>query len=89
MGGACSTHGEKRGAYRVWVGKTEGKGPRGRPRHKLEDNIKMDLKRLDGRHGLDWIYQSQDCCECGNEPASSLKCMEYLVLPSQEGLWRV
>ena len=55
MGGACSTHGEKRGAYRVWVGKTEGKGPRGRPRHKLEDNIKMDLKRFDGRHGLDWI----------------------------------
>ena len=30
-------------AYRACVGKTEGKGPRGRPRHKLEGNIKMDL----------------------------------------------
>jgi hypothetical protein len=34
MGGACSTYGEKRGAYRVLVGKTEGKRQIGRPWHR-------------------------------------------------------
>jgi hypothetical protein len=35
--------GESRGMYRVLVGKPEGKRPLGRPRHRWEDNIKMDL----------------------------------------------
>jgi hypothetical protein len=35
--------GEKRNAYRVLVGKPEGKRSLGRPRHRWEDNIKMDL----------------------------------------------
>jgi hypothetical protein len=35
--------GEDRGVYRVLVGKPEGKRPLGRPRHRWEDNIKMDL----------------------------------------------
>jgi hypothetical protein len=43
MGGACSWDGEKRGVYRVLVGKPEGKRPLERPRRKWEDNIKMDL----------------------------------------------
>jgi hypothetical protein len=34
---------ERRGVYRVLVGKLEGKGPLGRPRHRWEDNIKVDL----------------------------------------------
>ena len=34
--------GEKRGAYRVLVGKPEGNRSLGRPRHKWEDSIKMD-----------------------------------------------
>jgi hypothetical protein len=37
--------GEKRNAYRILVGKPEGKRPLGRPRHRWVDNIKMDLKR--------------------------------------------
>ena len=41
MGGACSTLG--RGVYRVLVGKPEGKRPLGRPTHRWEYNIKMDL----------------------------------------------
>jgi hypothetical protein len=41
--GACNTVGEGRGMYRVLVGKPEGKRPLGRPRHRWEDNIKMDL----------------------------------------------
>jgi hypothetical protein len=48
MGGACSTYGEIRGVHRALVGKPEGKKPLGRPRHRWEDNIKMDLREWDG-----------------------------------------
>jgi len=50
---------EKRGIYRVLVGKPEGKRPLGRPRHKWEDNIKMDLHEV-GCGGMDWIELAQD-----------------------------
>jgi hypothetical protein len=43
MGGACRGMGERRGVYRVLVGKPEGKRPLGRPRRRWEDNINMDL----------------------------------------------
>ena len=43
MSGACSTYRKRRGVYRVSVGKTEGKGPLGRPRRRWENNIKIDL----------------------------------------------
>jgi hypothetical protein len=42
MARACSTNGEKRTAYRILVGKPEGKRPLGRPRHRWVGNIKMD-----------------------------------------------
>jgi len=45
--------GERRSAYRVLVGKPEGKRPLGRPRHKWEDNIKRDLKDVEWGPGLD------------------------------------
>jgi hypothetical protein len=55
MGGACSTNGEKRNAYRLLVGKRERKRPPGRPRCRLVDNIMMNLLELVmGRCGLDW-----------------------------------
>ena len=38
--------GEERGVHRVLVGKPEGKRPLGRPRHRWEDNIKMDLQEV-------------------------------------------
>jgi len=38
--------GERRGAYRVLVRKPEGKRPLRRPRHRWEDNIKMDLQEV-------------------------------------------
>jgi len=47
-----------RGVYRVLVGDTEGKRPLGRPRHRWEDNIKMDLKEV-GCGGMDWIELAQ------------------------------
>jgi hypothetical protein len=49
--------GERRGAYKVLVGKPEGRGPLGRPRRRWEDNIKMDLR--EGCGGADWIYLAQ------------------------------
>jgi hypothetical protein len=45
-GGACRVDGEERGVYRFLVGKPEGKRPLGRPRHRWEDNIRMDLKEV-------------------------------------------
>ena len=51
--------GERRGVYRLSVGKPEGKRPLGRPRDRWEDNIKMDLKEV-GCEGMDWISVAQD-----------------------------
>jgi hypothetical protein len=53
---------EKRGAYRVLVGKPEGKRPLGRPWLRWEDNIKMDLQEVGW--GMDWIYVVQDRDRC-------------------------
>jgi hypothetical protein len=46
MGSARSTNGEKRNAYRILVGKPEGKRPLGRPRRMWVDNIKIDLREV-------------------------------------------
>jgi hypothetical protein len=46
MGRTCGTYGERRGAYRALVGKSEGRRPLGRPRRRWEDNIKIDLREV-------------------------------------------
>ena len=51
--------GDRRVIFRVLVGKPEGKRSLGRPRHRWEDNIKMDLQEL-GCGGMDWIELAQD-----------------------------
>ena len=50
---------QSRNAYRVLMGKPEGKKPLGRPRRRWEDNIKMDLKEVDCVPG-DWIARTED-----------------------------
>jgi hypothetical protein len=45
--------------YRVLVGRPKGKKPLGRPRHRWEDNIKMDLKEI-GIDGANRIHLAQD-----------------------------
>jgi hypothetical protein len=51
--------GERRGLYRVLVAKPEGKKPLGRPRHRWEDDIRMDLQEV-GCGCVDWIGLAQD-----------------------------
>jgi hypothetical protein len=59
MGGACSTNGEKRKAYRLLVGKSEGKRLLGRPKRRWVDNIRMDLGEVEWGD-VDWIGIAQD-----------------------------
>jgi hypothetical protein len=54
MGRACSTNGKRSNAYRILVGKPDGKR-----RRRWVDNIKMDLREV-GRDGMDWIDLAQD-----------------------------
>jgi hypothetical protein len=76
--------GERRNAYKILVGKPEGKRPLGRTRRRWEDNIRMDLKenRVGGR-GLDSFGSGYGpvtgSCEHGNEPSSCIKGGELLT----------
>jgi hypothetical protein len=51
--------GEKKNAYRLLVGNSEGKIPLGRPRRRWVDNVKMDPGEI-GWDGMDWIVLAQD-----------------------------
>ncbi|KAJ4447285.1 hypothetical protein ANN_09289, partial [Periplaneta americana] len=57
--GHVARMGESRNAYRVLVGRPEGKRPLGRPRRRWEDNIKMHLREV-GYDDRDWINLAQD-----------------------------
>jgi hypothetical protein len=66
--------------YRVFVGKREGTRPLGRPRHRGEDHIKMDLRDVGCGvwTGWSWLRIGTSTCECGNEASGSTKCREFL-----------
>ena len=51
--------GQSRNAYRVSVGKPEGKRPLGRPRSRREDNIKMNLREVGCDPG-EWMDLAED-----------------------------
>jgi hypothetical protein len=57
--GHVARTGEKRNAYRLLVGKPEGRRPLGRPRRRWLDNIRMDLVEV-GLGDVDWIGLVQD-----------------------------
>jgi hypothetical protein len=58
MGGACTTNGEKRNAYRLLVGKADGKRPLGGPRRRWVDLLEIE------RGGVDLIGLAQDRNMC-------------------------
>jgi hypothetical protein len=55
------------------VGKPEWKGPLGRPKAQVGENIRMDLTEI-----VDWIYLAQGSCTRGNEPSGSTKSKKFL-----------
>jgi len=57
--GHVARMGDDRGVHKMLVGKPEGQRPLGRPRRRLEDNIKMDLQEVGGGRG-DWMELAQD-----------------------------
>ena len=81
--GHVARMGERRVVYKNVVGNSERKRPHGRPSHKWEDNIKMDLKEV-GCGSIDWIDMAQDrrqvagTCYWSNEPSGSTKGGEFL-----------
>jgi hypothetical protein len=79
--GHVARMGEGRGAYRILVGRPEGRRPLWRARHRGEDNIKVDLQEV-GWGRMDWIELAQGqvagSCKCDNEPSGSTKCGEFL-----------
>jgi hypothetical protein len=75
---------DRKGAYRVLVGKPDGKRSLGGPRYRWEDTIKMYLLGVKWG-GMHWTGLAQDrdrwragSCECGNERSVSIKCWEFL-----------
>jgi hypothetical protein len=73
MGRVCSTHGAKRDAWEIMVGKPEGKRSLRRHKRRWKNNIKTDLKLI-GWGGMDWIDLAHDSShEHGNEPSGRIK----------------
>jgi len=83
--GPVAHMGERRGVYRVLVGKREGRRQLGWPRRRWEDNIKMDLQDL-GCGVMDWIDLG-----CGGMDWIDLGCggMDWIDLAQDRDRWRV
>jgi hypothetical protein len=82
--GHVARMGDRRGEYRVLVGKSKRKRPLRRPRLRWEDNIKMDRQEVRWV-GMEWIDLAQNRdrqvagnCKCGDEPSGSIQCGEFL-----------
>jgi hypothetical protein len=56
-GRACNTHGREEECIEDLDGKTEGKRPPGRPRRRLEDNVKLHLREI--------VWSGMDCIHLG------------------------
>jgi len=74
--------GERRGAYRVLVGKSEEETLLGRPKLSWECSINMDLEEVRSGQGLHWSGSGYGwmvgCCKCGYKPSGSVKFGEFL-----------
>jgi hypothetical protein len=82
--GHMACMGKGKVAYRVLVGKPKGKRPQGRPRHRWEDNIKLDLREI-GIDGANWIQLAQDRVQWQafvntDEPSGFIKTAGYFLI---------
>jgi hypothetical protein len=73
---------ERRGRYRILLGKPERKSPLARPMLRWKRNIRMDLQE-EGCGDMDWVDLDKDrdmlgTREPGNEPPVSIKCCAFL-----------
>jgi hypothetical protein len=59
VGGICGTHGKWRIVYRIFFGRSKGKRPLVRRRHRWEDNIKL-VRREIGIDGANWVQLAQN-----------------------------
>jgi hypothetical protein len=75
---------ENRGAYRILVGRPEGRGPLGRPRRRWEDNIKMDLQEVGW--GMDRIELAQVTDKWRALVNAVMNLLAEKLLASQDGL---
>ena len=78
--GHVARMGKRLGVYKVLVGKSEGKKPLGRPRHRWEDNNKMDLQEV-GCEDMDWIELAQD----RDRWRALVNAVMYLRVPQNAG----
>jgi len=58
MDRACSPHGEMRNAYKILIGRHEGKSPLVRPRRRWEHYIRIVVREI-GWEGVDWMHLAQ------------------------------
>ena len=59
MGAHVARMEEGRSAFKILTGKHTGKRPLGRPRHRWEDNTRMDLEEI-GTNASNWVDLAQD-----------------------------
>jgi hypothetical protein len=71
--------GEERKVYRVLVGKPERKRPLGKPRRWWGDGTKIELCRLAGGGGVDWIHLTQDWDRCWWAVMSAVMNLQLLA----------
>jgi hypothetical protein len=93
--GHVARMGEKRGAYRILVGRPEGRRPLGRPRRRWENNIQVALLEV-GWVGMNWIELAQDrdrwravvngVTNYGFHKVRGISSLAEKLLASQEGL---
>jgi hypothetical protein len=81
---------EEISVYRVLVGNPDGKGSFTRPSRRWHNNMRVDLKEVDGKActGFIWVrIGTSDGLLChGNEPSSSIQCEEFFCLRVDEKL---
>jgi hypothetical protein len=80
MGGSCSAHWKIRNAYKILVGRPEGKRPLGSRRRKWVDNIEMGLRKI-GLESVDWINLAQE----RDQWRATVNTVMNLRVPQQAG----